>query len=69
MAKGLKRRIKAALVNIDREISDNAQHGRIAGAMASEGYAGGYRDALSDIRLLLDSVEPSDHRGYWRNEP
>jgi hypothetical protein len=37
---------------------------RLAQALASEGYAGGYRDALDDVQLLMNGVEP-DRRGYW----
>jgi hypothetical protein len=33
--------------------------------MASEGYSGGYYDALCDVLLLLDGVEPN-RRDYWR---
>lgn len=68
MTKGIKRRVRAAMAKATREISFNAQGGRIAGALAGEGYAGGYRNALQDVLLLLDGVEPSYGRGYWRIE-
>lgn len=69
MTKGIKRRINFALIKIKRVISDFAQRGPIAGALAGESYAGGYRDALYDVTLLLNGVEPSYGRGYWRIEP
>ena len=69
MTKSIKRRIDAAIDGANREISFNAQGGKIAAALASEGYAGGYRDALQDVILLLNGTEPMDRRGYWRNEP
>lgn len=50
-----RKRVAAARDRVGGEISDNASHGRIASAMAAEGYAGGYRDA-----------EPAYGRGYWR---
>ena len=34
--------------------------------LASEGYAGGYRDALDDVLLALDGVPPQNRgRGWW----
>lgn len=66
MAKGIKRRLQKALRRVDAEIKANSQSGGIyASGLANEGYAGGYRDALSDVGLLLHGVEPNDRRGYW----
>jgi hypothetical protein len=64
---GPKRRIKMALGRVLSEISLNAQRGHLAGALASEGYAGGYADALMDVDLLLRGMIP-DRRGYWLSE-
>jgi hypothetical protein len=49
---------------VKTEISGNASRGHIAGALAGEGYAGGYFDALCDVELLLDGNIPQ-RRGYW----
>ena len=56
--------IQAAQTNVLREISGNASGGHIAAALAGEGYAGGYNDALSDMLLLLSDVPPR-RRNYW----
>lgn len=70
-AKGIKRRLRTARQQVRAEIcgfvaSNPGLYGR---ALASEGYAGGYFDALSDVALLLDGVEPSRRRDYWRLPP
>lgn len=39
-----------------------------ATGLASEGYVGGYRDALSDVILAMNGVRP-DRRGWWENKP
>jgi len=50
---------------VSKEISGHAARGGLyAGALAGEGYAGGYRDALSDVMLFLNGVWP-DRREYW----
>lgn len=67
MAKGIKRKIIAARDKVNYEISQNAKRNSMAGAMASEGYAGGYRDALNDVLLLLNDVTPN-RRDYYENE-
>ena len=33
--------------------------------LASEGYEGGYSDALSDVLLALNGVPPCRRPGYW----
>ena len=49
------------------DISAHASRGGIyAAGLASEGYAGGYRDALDDAILVLDGVIP--HRRSWWEE-
>ncbi len=49
---------------VNKEIRGHASRGRIAAGLAGEGYAGGYRDALADVILLMDGVCP-DRRHYW----
>lgn len=69
MARGIKRRLKLAQKRVRKDISGfAARGGKIATGLASEGWHGGYRQALSDIELLLNGVEPNDDRGYWRKE-
>jgi len=61
--------IKAAREVVADEISGNANMGGCySGALASEGYAGGYRDALDDVLLLLQGVTPR-RRHYWEARP
>lgn len=60
------RRIKTALSEVSAEVRGNASRGGIyAGGLASEGYAGGYRDALSDVLLLLEGDTAPNRRHYW----
>ncbi len=64
------RLIDAAKKKVDEEIRGLSQPtvggigARYAGGLSSEGYAGGYRDALADVRLLFASVGPH-RRHYW----
>ncbi|MDZ4344783.1 MAG: hypothetical protein U1E51_20360, partial [Candidatus Binatia bacterium] len=60
----IKRQIDAALERVNAEISANARQGHIAAGLASEGYAGGYRDALYDVLLVLNGGKPK-RRDYW----
>src|SRR5690348_7744447 len=48
---------------VEIEIAANSQ-GKYGRGLASEGYAGGYRDALEDVMLFMRGVKPS-RRGYW----
>jgi len=64
--RGIRRQLEAALKRVGREITQNAAHSHIAGALSGEGYAGGYRDALQDISLLLDGATPQ-RRNYWED--
>jgi len=41
-------------------IAGFAKGGQIAAGLASEGYNGGYRDALSDVELLLNGIYPNE---------
>lgn len=67
MAKGIKRNVKLALAEANREIRGHASSGgHIAGALSGEGYSGGYAQALSDVLLLLNGVRPQT-RHYWHN--
>jgi len=61
--KTIKQRMKFALEKVDDDISNFARQSHVAGGLASEGYNGGYRDALSDAIMLLNGVTP--RRGNW----
>lgn len=67
--------IRAALKRVNIEISHKATSRmghcpgpNYAGALASEGYAGGYRDALMDVLLLIESKFVPQRRNYWDEE-
>lgn len=68
MAKGIKRKLDKVREKVSREIGAFSKRGGIyAAAMASEGYNGGYRDALDDVMLALNGVTPQ-RRGWWHEE-
>jgi hypothetical protein len=60
------RRIEAVRAVVMEEILGNRSGGKFARGLATEGFAGGYLQALDDIDAALRHGEPSDHRGYWR---
>lgn len=60
------KRMDAVRKIVAAEISGNAQGGKFARGLASEGFAGGYLQAIDDIDAALRHGYPSDHRGYWR---
>lgn len=62
--KGIIRQLKRARAAAEANMRDQASHGRYAAGMASEGYAGGYRDALTDVELALSGVTPNTSR-FW----
>lgn len=57
-------RIDLAYKRVSKEIANLASGGRIAAGLSSEGYSGGYRDALADFGLVLSDVKPT-RRDYW----
>ena len=59
------REIEKARELVEKEIRARAaQGGMYARGLSSEGYAGGYRDALDDVMLLLRDVMPNRYP-YW----
>lgn len=58
-----------AMQRVQTEISGNASHGSTSAAIANEGYAGGYLQALNDVfGLLYADVVPTT-RLYWIDCP
>lgn len=59
----LMRWIEAASAEARRDMQANATHGVYGAGFSSEGYAGGFRDALSGIVNLLHDTVPSGR--FW----
>jgi hypothetical protein len=59
-----RKQIEAARDVVNKLIAGHASQGRIAAGLASEGYNGGYRDALEDCLLVLSGVTPNRHH-FW----
>lgn len=58
--------LRAAEDRISEQIALSAGSGeRFAGPLSSEGYLGGYRQALSDVSLILADVPILDDRRIW----
>jgi hypothetical protein len=49
----------------DREIASHAARYLISAGLASEGYNGGYRDALIDVIMFLNGVLPN-RNDWWK---
>jgi hypothetical protein len=62
----IRRALTVAQQKVNADIAEFAAGGRAAAGLASEGYSGGYRDALSDVQLVLNGVRPN-RRGWWNN--
>lgn len=62
---GPKTQIKKAINRIlSQNMTDNAAASVTARGLSLEGYTGGYLDALYDILLVLNRVNPN-RRNYW----
>ncbi len=60
-----KARINLALRAVKHEIAQSTDQASVySRGLASEGYSGGYADALMDVLLVLDNVIPNRHN-YW----
>jgi hypothetical protein len=70
----IERRIDGARRRVQKEISGFASrphHGNgpnYAAGLASEGYNGGYRDALSDVMAVLRGTPVSRYHSLWWDE-
>jgi hypothetical protein len=62
---GPKTLIKLARERATAEINGQGR-GKYAAGLSSEGYAGGYRDALDDVMLALSGIRPK-RRNYWQD--
>lgn len=62
------KRIDAVSKIVEAEISGNRGDGadKFAAGLATEGFAGGYLQALQDVEAALRHGFPSDHRRYWQ---
>ena len=68
MARGIKQPLEKVREKVHTEITDLANaSSSFGGGMASEGYKGGYLDAIEDVTLALNGVRPS-RRGWWNEE-
>jgi hypothetical protein len=59
------KRIDAVRKLVEAEISSNRGNSPFANALSTEGFAGGYLQALNDVEGALRHGYPSDHRRYW----
>jgi len=71
MAKGILRRLGKASKRVQDGINLRVRgRGLYAGGLSSEGYEGGYRDALYDVELLLRTGIVPRRRNWWdEDEP
>lgn len=63
MAKGIRRPLRRAIDRVTAEISQRGD-GKYARGLSTEGYSGGYQQALRDVELLLNGTMPNT-RDYW----
>ena len=71
MARGIIRRLRRASDRVRQEILLQAMDGgKYAGALSTEGWIGGYRQALRDVNAVLSGWEPNDPRtgSYWEKK-
>ena len=64
--KGIRRKLDIVLKNIRYEMQPESGESMYAGGMRGEGYLGGYRAAIMDVKLALDGVRPTT-RYLWDN--
>jgi len=70
MTRGIKKDLRLVRARIRREISGLASGHtgpgpNYSGGLSSEGYVGGYNDAVTDVLLALNNVKPRDRYGFW----
>lgn len=66
---GIKKQLKIARRHVSSLIAEHASRGGpFAGGLASEGFDGGYREALDDVQLALNGVMPNRWREWAEAE-
>jgi len=68
MAKGIYRKLDLVLKNIKDKMYLPSDASMYARGMRSEGYLGGYRQAIMDVILALSGIHPTT-RGLWDKKP
>ncbi len=64
MAKGIKRMLIRVIDNVNKTISNSIDRNCIfSKGLSSEGYNGGYRQAISDVILALNGQIPKSN--FW----
>lgn len=63
MSRGIIRQLKRARKAAEKDIA--AATGFYGRGLASEGYSGGYRDALNDVELALTTGHGNGSSRYW----
>jgi len=67
-AKGIIRKVQKARKRVNELINQETDRSnRFSGGLSGEGWNGGYRQALDDVLLVLNGVEPRT-RGLWKSE-
>lgn len=58
--------LRAATGRVQEEINGQARDGGLyARGLSTEGFRGGYREALLDVEAMLTHGHPADDRNYW----
>jgi hypothetical protein len=65
--KQVRSKVQAEISGFANEYPEGTRSGLYSRGLASEGYDGGYRDAIDDVMLFLNGVTP-DRRGWWPDE-
>uniref|UniRef100_A0A6M3X4J5 Uncharacterized protein n=1 Tax=viral metagenome TaxID=1070528 RepID=A0A6M3X4J5_9ZZZZ len=68
MAVGIKRKLSKVLENVNHDIHLQAKESHFGnGALSAEGYNGGYADAIMDVELALNGIQPK-RRNWWNDD-
>ena len=63
--RGLLKAMRDVRKVVEGDIRALSQGGRYAAGLSTEGYTGGYLQALDDIDAMLRHGYPRDPNGYW----
>lgn len=68
-AKGIKRKLDMVYKKVSKTISDNAKGGFYAAGLSTEGYHGGYRQAIMDVTAAIYGNNPNfpSTKDYWED--